>query len=173
MITLSSISNAKNMALLLAAGMFLTCGIFSPRDSQQPLPAGRTDPLNFSRIMDSTGYQFAKLQYEDLFNENVTYTDINSSISYKTQLIQKLLLIQRQNPDIQVKWMTGIIFRKPNDTIYLNGLKYAIFIAGDTTAAPDDSGTSDFTVVRENADWHIFMWRDYPARQGRSFFSPP
>jgi len=166
---------AKNALLLIAAAVLLSCGIFSPRESDPPPPVvpGRSDPLSFSAIMSGTDYQFAKLQYEDLFSEALVYYDINSGSFNRTLVIQQLQLIQRQDTAIVIQWTTGTINHRPNDSIYLNGLKYKIFINGDITGVPEDSGSSDFVVVRENSDWHICLWRDYPAGQGRSFFSPP
>jgi hypothetical protein len=166
------IKSVRNTLVLIIAAFFLSCGIFTPRQSEPPTPPERPDPLNFSTIMP-VGYQFTKLDYEDLFNENLIYFDINSSSSNKAQLIQKLQLIQRQNATISVQWTAGNVIPKPNDTFYLNGLQYKVFLTGNTAATPDDSGSSDFVVVESNSDWQICSWRDYPKSQGRSFFSPP
>lgn len=167
------IATAGNFLPLLATAVLLSCGIFTPRESEPPAPPGRTDPLSFSAIMNGTGYQFAKLDYEDLFSEDFGYADCNSGSANRSQSIQKLQLIQRQNPVIAVQWTSGTVIPKPNDTFYLNGLQYKIFLSGNMTGTPDDSGSSDFVVVEVNSDWQICLWRDCPNSQGRSFFSPP
>lgn len=160
----------KRSILIPLLSIFMTCAIFSPRDSAPPLAAVRSDPFDFAAIMNNTGYQFTKLQYEDLFSEDLLYSDINSGNFNKNPLIQKLQWIPRQNPEIQVQWTAGTTTPKPNDTFYLNGLTYKIT---NITDLSNDSGSSDFVVVRENADWHILLWRDSPVKQGKSFFSPP
>ena len=161
----------------IAAGILfaaVSCGIFSPRDSETPTAVGRTDPLNFSAIMGGTSQAFTRLRYEDLFLDNAdVYYDFNSGTFSKTPLIQQLQQIQVQDTLIQVQWHTGDVWKSQgNDTMILSGLKYYIFPNGNTSGAPADSGSSNFTVVY-NRDWFISQWTDIPARIGsKSFFSP-
>jgi hypothetical protein len=140
-----------------------SCGIFSPRDSEPPDLSGSSDQLNFQTIMQGTGYTFSKQQYEDIFTIDAKYEDFNSGNYPREQLIQKLQQLQRQlqTEKIKVQWIPGDIIHR-NDTFYLNGLRYSV---------PDDSGSSDFVVVYDK-DWQICQWRDVPAKQGKSFFSP-
>jgi hypothetical protein len=158
---------------VLALGFQISCGIFSPRQSESPEVTGRVDPLNFSAIMNGTGQTFNKLRYEDLFLENTSvYYDFNSGTYPKTQLIQRLQQIQVQDTLIQVQWKTGLIWKSAgNDTLILSGMTYYIFPDGNTIVAPSDSGSSNFTVIY-NGDWLISQWTDVPARIGKSFFAP-
>ena len=162
----------------VAAGILfsaVSCGIFSPRDSEAPTETGRTDPLNFSAIMANTnGHAFTRLRYEDLFLDNAdVYHDYLSGTFPKTRLIQRLQQIWVQDSSIHVKWITGDVWTSAGvDTMILSGLKYYIFPGGKTSVPPADSGSSNFTVVY-NRDWFISQWTDIPAKSsGKSFFSP-
>jgi hypothetical protein len=161
---------AMALTALLLQG---SCGIFSPRDSEPPIAAGRTDPLNFSAIMENTRQTFTKLRYEDLFIDNPNiYNDFNSGSYGKAPLIQRLQQIQVQFDSIQVRWQAGEVWTSAgNDTMVLTGLKYYIFTDGNTSGAPGDSGVSNFTVIY-NRDWFISTWWDVPASAGKSFFAP-
>jgi hypothetical protein len=145
------------------AFLFSSCGIFSPRESEPPDLSGISDPLNFQAIMQGTGYQFTRQQYEDLFTADASYEDFNSGSCPRAQLIQKLQQLQRQlhAEGSEVLWIPGDIIHR-NDTFYLNGRQYSV---------PGDSGRSDFIVVFDK-DWQICGWRDIPAKLGKSFFSP-
>lgn len=160
------------LTMMIAATLVLlsSCNIFTPRESEQPIIPGRVDPLNFSATMAGTGEQFTKLRYEDLFSEAISYEDINSGVYIKSQLIQRVQQIMIQYENIQVQWAAGQEWTR-NDTIILSGLTYKLWRSGNVTSSPDDSGSSDFIVVRD-LEWHICQWRDVPAKQEKSFFSP-
>ena len=137
------------------------------------LLVGRTDPLNFSAIMEGTNQKFTKLRYEDLFSEGFVYEDFNSGQSSKNDFIQQLQQIQIQDSLIEVEWIKGDIWKSGgNDTMILSGLRYYIFPDGNLSGMPADSGISNFTVVY-NRDWLISQWSDVPSRSGKSFFAPP
>ena len=163
-----------SMCAAVIAAFAVSCGIFSPRDSEIPPPdiRGGLDTLNFKAILAGTGEQFTKLQYEDLFSDALTYEDMNSGPYTKDRLIQRLHYIQQQYQKIKVRWTAGGIWKNSsNDTIILSGLKYAVFLSGDYYSTPDDSGSSNFTVVKD-LEWHISQWYDMPMGSGKSFYSP-
>jgi hypothetical protein len=160
----------------LAACGVLSCGIFSPRDSEAPEVQGNLDPLHFKQIMAGTGEQFTNPQYEDFFDEGDIYEDINSGISSKDRLIQRLRYItsQQQYQNILVRWSntpTGIFENSANDTLVLSGLTYSVRFSGNPDAVPDDSGSANI-ILAKNLEWRIVFWKDMPANNQKSFFSP-
>lgn len=167
-----TLSGYLSTCAAVIAVVMASCGIFSPRDSETPEIPGRLDPLNFKAILAGTGEQFTKLQYEDLLSDTLLYEDMNSGPYSKDRLIQRLHYIQQQYLHIQVRWTAGGIWKNSsNDTIILSGLKYSVFLSGDYYSTPDDSGSSNFTVVK-GLEWHISQWYDMPAGSGKSFYSP-
>jgi len=176
MVTKNLKRTVVNCCMVFAAvllQLLVSCGIFSPRDSESPAIGGRTDPLNFAAIMGNTGQTFTKLRYEDLFLDNDSvYNDFNSGRYYKTPLIQRLQQIQVQDTLIQVKWQAGKVWKSAGiDTMILSELKYYIFPDGNTSGAPSDSGSSNFTVIYKQ-DWFISKWADVPSGADKSFFAP-
>jgi hypothetical protein len=161
------------VAALFTVLVITSCGIFSPRDSTSPGDTVTNDPLSFSSIMSGTRKSFAKLQYEDLFTSDLYYVDNNSQIYTKQDLIPKLNQIPQSHESIKVVWKPGDQPRElgTGDTIVLSGLTYFVYLTGNMTSVPDDSGNSDFVVTEDNQSiWHISSWRDIPLRSGRSFF---
>ena len=168
-------SSWRRMVPGLAAVLLLSCGVFSPRDSEQPQPVenGRLDPFSLHEIMDGTGYPFPGIPYEDLFTDNVVYKSMNSPAFTKNELIQRFQQIQLIDTNVQVRWVRngGVPLKRGNDTLLFSGLRYSIFRSGKMTSAPDDSGSSDMTMVRVSANWRICQWQDVPDGQ-QSYFSP-
>jgi hypothetical protein len=150
----------------------VACGIFTPRDSEVPEIPERIDPLNFRGIMEAIGSfeTFTKVQFEDLFGDDLYYDDINSGAYAKTQLIQRLRQIQVQYPLIKVEWSGGAYWRR-TDTIIVSELRYAVFPDGNESGTPAESGSSNFRIVKD-WEWRIAEWRDSPDKQTKSFFSP-
>jgi hypothetical protein len=153
-----------------------SCGVFSPRASETPEPTGKLDPLNFKKIMTGTGEQFTKPLYEDYFADGDIYEDINSGLSSKDRLIQWLhsIIAQQKYRNILVEWTNkpdGIYKNSSNDTMVLSGLTYAIYFSGTPGTVPDDSGSSNITLVK-NLEWRIAFWKDMPVGNQKSFFSP-
>jgi hypothetical protein len=168
--------NSLFICCAILAAINFSCGIFSPRGSEtpEPKPTGILDPLNFKKIMTGTGEQFTKPQYEDYFADGEIYEDINSGPSSKDQLKSRLNYIQQQYPKIAVQWTAnpgGIWKNNSSDTMVLSGLKYVIYYSGIFGNAPDDSGSSNFTLAK-NLEWRIIFWKDMPASSQKSFFSP-
>ncbi|MBN2188994.1 MAG: hypothetical protein JW699_06040 [Chitinispirillaceae bacterium] len=152
--------------------LLVSCGIFTPRDSEAPEPGVMIDPFNFAAILENTNENFTSLRYEDLFMESDTvYLDVNYGRSSTTALLQRLHQILIQYPRIQVQWTTGTVWKNSgNDTMVLSGLKYYIFSDSTTGGPPGDSGSSNFTAVIYNRNWVVSLWTDIPSRAGRSFF---
>lgn len=155
-----------SFALLAFAG----CGLFSPRDSEFPVAPGRVDPLSFASILDATPEHFTRLRYEDMFDDRLRYEDINSGVSGKGQLVQRLQQIQGNYPSIQVTW-TGGQWRTRNDTIFISDITYTVLLQGTQDPAAMETGASNFVVAKE-WEWRIVDWRDVPAKPDKSFFSP-
>jgi hypothetical protein len=152
-----------------------SCGIFSLRDSEQPVTPEKVDPLNFAAVMEKsgsdglgTGERFTKLRYEDLFLDGLNYEDINSGVYAKSQLIQRLQQIKIQYPSITVTWEGGEWWKR-SDTLLVTDIRYSIDTAG--AGSPVKTGSSNFIVVKD-WEWHIAEWRDAPGKQEKSFFSP-
>ena len=163
------------VAVFAAAVWCASCSIFSPRDSELPVTPENVDPLNFAAIMEKsgsdglgTGEKFAKLRYEDLFDDELTYEDINSGVYTKGQLIQRLQQIPIQYPSIKVTWEGGEWWKR-SDTLIFTDIKYSIETAG--AGSQIETGRSNFIVVK-GWEWHIAQWRDAPGKQDKSFFSP-
>ncbi|MCU0608258.1 MAG: hypothetical protein MUF22_00635 [Chitinispirillaceae bacterium] len=152
----------------------LSCGIFSPRDSEMPQPTddGRLDPLSFHEIMDNTPYQYPGIPYEDLFTDDIVYVDMKSEKYNKTRLVQRIQQIQL-NRSLRVTWQrTNDPLKRGNDTLLFSGLRYNVRLSGILDSPPDDSGSSDMTMVRISSNWRICQWRDVPDGAGISYFSP-
>lgn len=167
-------ANIPFIFCVILAAINFSCGVFSPRGSETPELNGKLDPLNFKKIMTGTGEQFTKPQYEDYFADGEIYEDINSGPSSKDQLKSRLNYIQQQYPNIAVQWTAnpgGIWKNNSSDTMVLSGLKYAIYFSGNLGNTPDDSGSSNITLVK-NLEWRIVFWKDMPAGNQKSFFSP-
>ena len=154
--------------------LLVSCGIFSPRDSQPPAPnsVAQTDPFHFQSILDGTNQTFGTPQLEELFTDDFSYVDINSGSWGKNDLIQRLRQIALSSDSVQVFWEAGT--NLPRDsTILLNGLKYFVYKHGDAAAA--ETGNSDFKIVKNQSggnEWRISSWRDVPGTAGKSFFAP-
>ncbi len=158
----------------LLALLVCGCDIFSPRPSQTPKLNTTTDPFDFSAI-GGTQYPLATLQYQDLFQgDDPIYFDENSGPSTKAVLIPRLNQIVNAYQHIQVNW-TGVtsIVNIPDSLVTVTVGKYDIILntSTDPTMTANDSGTATFTLVY-SAGWRIGSWKDYPAGQGASFFSP-
>ncbi len=165
----------KVLPASLLVALVCSCGIFSPRPSQTPNGNSTADPLSFSTL-EGTQYTFSSLQFEDLFQgDDPIYFDDNSGPSTKATLIQRLNYItQGKNyPYLKVEW-TGLTWTPLSpDSVTVNVAKYYVFLnnSGAQGSTADDSGNSIFTLV-QNSGWHINSWKDFPAGQGASFFSP-
>jgi hypothetical protein len=162
-------------AAFTAALWCASCNIFSPRDSEQPVTPENVDPLNFAAIMEKsgsdglgTGEKFTRLRYEDLFDDDLVYEDINSGVYTKGQLIQRLHQIQIQYPSIKITWDGGKWWKR-SDTLIFTDITYSIEIMG--AGSQIETGSSNFIVVKD-WEWHIAQWRDAPGKPDKSFFSP-
>jgi hypothetical protein len=162
----------KALPVVLLAALLCSCGIFSRRPSNEPNGNGTTDPLNFSELVAGTPYQFASLQYADLFQNNDSiYFDANSGYSTQEELTNRLSLITNTYPHIHVNWIVGNSIANSPDSVTVTVAKYDIILNTSTNSSDTaDSGHAIFTLV-QNAGWHISYWHDYPW-QGASFFSP-
>jgi hypothetical protein len=153
-----------------------SCSIFSPRPSEAPSPngPGPSDPFHFQSILTGTNQSFGKPQYEDLFTDDFSYSDINSGSWGKGDLIQRLRQIILTGDSAQVGWVPGSTAPlNQGNTIYITGIKYFVYLHGDMTAVY--SGISDFKVIRNpvgDNEWHIESWRDVSSITGKSFFAP-
>lgn len=166
-------TGARTCLIVSLTGLLLSCNIFSPRPSQQPNITVNPDPLSIKTILMGTGEKFSAAQLlEDLFENDLAYEDINSGTYSKSQCIQRLQQIQIQNATIKILWVPGQVWKNANsDTLVLTGLKYRVYLSGNTGMVPNDSGSSNFSVAK-GLEWRIFQWRDIPGRPGKSFFSP-
>ncbi len=156
----------------VVAALLCSCDIFTPRASKPPVGNDTGDPLNFSELVANTSYQFATLQFSNLFEiSDTTYFDNNSGYSPQSTLISRLDQITT-NTDVQVNW-TGIllIVNIPDSLVTVTVGKYQVILDPATNKAASDSGTATFTLIN-NAGWHISNWKDYPAGKSASFFSP-
>jgi len=167
---------SRLLPALLPVALLCSCGIFTPRQSQTPEGNSTSDPLNFSELVTGTSYQFASLQFENLFAGNDSqYFDYNSGLFTKTALIQRLNQIVTAYNHIQVHW-TGItsISNSP-DSVTLTVAKYTIVLNtgnSSSSTASDSGGPVNFYLV-QNSGWHIIFWQENtPKAASASFFSP-
>jgi hypothetical protein len=159
----------------LALLALVSCGIFSPRDSETPSPnsVAQADPFHFQSILDRSNQMFGQQEYEELFTDDFSYVDINSGAWGKNDLIQRLRQIISSSDSVQVFWQSVGDPRNSGNTIIVTGMKYFIYKHNDSS--PAAIGNSDFQIVRiagGDNKWHISSWRDVPGTTGKSFFAP-
>lgn len=169
--------NRVRFSAVIVCFLMLSCGIFTPRDSfEMPVstPVDTPDYFNFGQLLDGTKYSFSKLDWYELFHEDVDYTVIRTSSTTddysQLELINWLSHQHDLDSSITVEWVRNIGLDDKLDTLYLNDVSYSIF----SDARPDSvlfHGDSRFKIIRgSDKIWRIVEWIDTPV--GLPFFAP-
>jgi len=153
------------------AGFLSTCGMFSPRTVENPLvnSSSINDPFRLSTILEYTGEQFSKTDYEDIFDSSFVYIDVNNIQYTRDQEIQALTVLGSCKCDsINTVWDTCGIAPGDNSYTLCRSFTVTFFSASGATV---DSGKAQFKVVRsaENT-WTILSWTEEGLQ--RSIFHP-
>jgi hypothetical protein len=138
--------------------------MFSPRTVERP-SSGSTviDPFRLYSILKYTGEAFSKTSYEDIFDSNFVFTDINSSTYSRAQEIEalKAILALHKRETINTIWDTcnDVGDKHGDHTLTLCRSFKVTFssVAGVTI----DSGKAQFD-LRQSLDntWTILKWSE-------------
>jgi hypothetical protein len=145
--------------------------MFSPRTVENPLvnSSSINDPFRLSTILEYTGEQFSKTDYEDIFDSSFVYIDVNNIQYTRNQEIQALTVLNSCKCDsINTVWDTCGIAPGDNSYTLCRSFTVTFFSASGPTV---DSGKAQFKVVRsaENT-WTILSWTEEGLQ--RSIFHP-
>jgi hypothetical protein len=166
----------SNYKLLILIFVFFTgCGVFEPRRAEYPIIKPEQEPFNFASILWGTGKTFNKLEYNDLFSDNVVYIDINGNEYYKDMLVNNLYKIQSRFIIKSAFWQFDSLQDfSIGDTFFIDR-KYHIIVTDTLTIPPKDYDFYDkasFKLIFNSTKntWNIFYFKDkYP---GKSIFHP-
>jgi hypothetical protein len=178
--------------------LFSGCGLFSPRDVEQPLASERHDPMSFADILknSNTRIRFSRLDFEDLFNAAFEYIHAEDNESFtKNDMLARLNTVKRLYPEIIVDWsLADSQENLDHETYYdyeipeLQNRAYTISAEKITVMMDSVSGEND--TLHEEIEysgqaafklkydpnltaWTILQWNDYPLDgTERSFFHP-
>ncbi|MBD3346748.1 MAG: hypothetical protein GF401_16960 [Chitinivibrionales bacterium] len=156
-----------------------SCGIFTPRQDEEPLGPLKRDPLNFKAILDGTGDEFNKEDFEEMLHENFIYRTPVGETFYKTQMVIHIEKIMNNYGDnIGVEWkedpdhQVRPVFDE-NDSVMVYR-RYSFSVQNPSTdSIISFSGKSEFTFAffQQKNTWTILEWYDIPD-QRESFFDP-
>ncbi|MGB7567603.1 MAG: hypothetical protein WBM07_07080 [Chitinivibrionales bacterium] len=160
--------------LIIGAGL-LTCDMFSSRTVENPVinSSSINDPFSLYTILNYTGEEFSKTDYEDIFDSNFVFIDIDGAQSSRDEEIERLkgIAASCKCDSINTVWDTcnGVTEIQGDNTLTLcRSYKVSFF---SVTGATIDSGKAQFHVRRsaENT-WTILSWTEEGLQ--RSIFHP-
>jgi hypothetical protein len=163
------------LRLLICAGALLgaACGIFSPREGvEEPIPGTySSDRLGIKRILEGTGRHFVGQGYEDMFDDDFTYTYNRIYIRNRDDHIAYLEQASRQFPEIKIVWVDDTSDGKRDSYFGIDsGTIYREYYIWKTESAAssrlnDYSGTSRFDLryLQEKLGWVVVRWYDESA----------
>jgi hypothetical protein len=171
-----NMKNTMHPTAVIFFCVILNCGIFTPRDSfELPVttPVDTPDYFNFGRLLRNTEYTFTRLDWYELFHDNLEYTVIRTSSTDRFSQLELINWLLQQHdiyPAVTVTWVRNTEPDDELDTLFLNDVSYTIVDPKD----PDVvlfQGDSRFKIIRGNDKiWRILKWTDSPV--GTPFFAP-
>ncbi|MBD3320534.1 MAG: hypothetical protein GF350_05490 [Chitinivibrionales bacterium] len=167
-------STAAYIGLLVCS-----CGIFAPRQDEKPLDILKRDPLNFTAVLDGTGEQFNKDNFEDMLHDNFTYRSVVGETFSKTQMVVHIeKIIEKYGTAVGVQWSDDPDYQvRPvfNENEIVNVYREYSFSISDTAtdSSLSFSGSAQFKFAffQQINSWTILEWYDIPSRDV-SFFNP-
>src|SRR5271157_3943066 len=77
---------------VIIGGTLLTCDMFSPRTVENPVinSSSINDPFSLYTILNYTGEEFSKTDYEDIFDSNFVFIDVDGAQSSREEEIERL-----------------------------------------------------------------------------------
>ena len=180
----SIVVSIRNIFSVFAIMSLVFCGIFSPRDVQEPLGLP-SEPIRLSTILDNTGRSFAKVMREEIIHPDCVYKDEYSSAQDALELKFRLDDIEYSYDSIYVKWNKDTIGHLRDDLQTDSMTVYRVFMVwldGDSLSTADYFGRSIFKIKPDDitGEWFIVRWDDTPVDSilnplgvgYKSFFNP-
>jgi hypothetical protein len=160
----------KRTIISLGVGLLLcSCGMFTPREVEQPSVETAGDPFHLYSILEKTGEQFSKIAYEDILDSNFTFVAWDNALYNRENEIEQLKTL-KATCNCEVNWDTcaGRGETREGDTLTL--CRTFFVRNGNSNGLVVDSGKAEISLNRSSGNiWTIVVWKEGSLR---SIFHP-
>jgi hypothetical protein len=164
----------RRKIFILSAGFLIasvfSCGLFTPRNVENPGDDTFIDPFRLDSILNGTGEKFSKASYEDILDDNFQFIAWDNTTYNRDREIERLKTLKASNSTLSTVWDTcegtGEIRGETSMT-----LCRTFFVTyGNSNNIVTDTGKVEFTLTRSSGNiWTILEWNESSIR---SIFHP-